>query len=132
MLKYKASDDGAMMDGRIVVFLRPNYRGAQPEPEVTPPKPAAEPEPPEVPSPIKNLRWGTSTSAHGDEVEMLADVPEDSKVLFTVERRIGEGAWQSMGSVNAQVASGTARATTHVEHACGLDAVHYRFRARLL
>ena len=60
------------------------------------------------------------------------DVAHGQTVLFTLERRIGEGAWQAMGSVQATVSGTSARATARVEHPGGLDDVHYRFRARLI
>ena len=150
---FEPKDDGKVIDGKVVVYLRPlrgpDYDDGSPDPhgkaggdaraEV---KPAASGAPDEAEAakdaakppkpPITNLRWSVDAATHGDQVEMAADVSEGKVVLFTVERRSTGGPWQSIGTVQARVAGGAARASMRLEHSGAIDLEHCRFRARLL
>ncbi|HUJ25560.1 MAG TPA: hypothetical protein VLW85_06060 [Myxococcales bacterium] len=135
---FKPSDDGKVVEGKVVVYLRPR-RGAEPPPDDAPAKAEkAGADKKEKPAPalakaqITNLRWSVSAAKHGDEVEMLADVSEGKSLLFTVERRSTKGQWQALGSVKAAVEGGTARASMKLEHSGAIDLEHCRFRARLV
>ena len=145
MTKFHPSDDGKVIDGKIVVFLHPaggddsDEEGAGPAADGAATQDNADNrsglEPASATAKgetVCNLRWGSKSPADGDEVEMLADAPDGSTVIFTLERRAVGVGWQSMGSVKSVASSGTARATSRVEHPGGLDDAHYRFRARLL
>lgn len=81
---------------------------------------------------VLNLRWSMTEASDGDQVEMLADVKGNPKVLFTLELKNGADPWKAVGSLNATVAEGVAKATTRLDHPGSNDDVHFRFRARTL
>lgn len=149
-MAWHMSDDGKVVDGKIVVFLRPKRSGASGkegegpgqgdaagEGDAADQSDAAEADGAaegEAGSggPVRNLRWGAGAAADGDEVEMLADAQDGASVLFTVERRVGAGPWQPLDSVKATASGGTATGKARLEHPGSLADVHFRFRARIL
>jgi hypothetical protein len=129
-MKWDIRDDGKVVDGRVVVFLR---RAETPPASADAGAPAAdEADEAQADPRVRNLRWGAGDVLHGDEAEMLADVDEGVTAFFTLERRLGKGPWQSLGSVKATVSAGTARATIRLEHPGNLDDARFRFRVHLL
>src|SRR6266852_4591686 len=127
MAKYALSDDGKVIDGRIIVFLKPpQYRdGPASDEDRRRTTSAEESSPAERPDNVasktqpalKDPRWARSEIEHGEiaAMEVAVEHGEGRRVRFIVERKDGPR-WEQVATVEAAVAKGKARGEVKLEH----------------
>lgn len=138
MSKYKSSDDGKLIDQRMVIFLKPRYRPASGE-DADAAAHRAPGDDRHGAHALSNARWDKGDYDHGEEARLSADArsAEGRHVEFVVERCDDGQRWTEVGRATAPVVHGTASVTVRLQHPKGADPAaagghrHVRFHAGL-